>query len=117
MGDIGGKVVAPYLHGLRIVCRELFPFQHGFCDPDDLCLAVGLLRNGGQGDKGNNGCQQDTEQAEDKAVIQFHGCFHSCHIKCGICQPCQIKQAPALCASTIRSAIILADAVIGLQLW
>ena len=68
---MGGKVVTPHLYDLRIVCRELFPFQHRFCNPDELCLAVGLLRNGGQGDKGDNGCQQDAEQAENKAVIQF----------------------------------------------
>ena len=79
-GGAGGEVVAAHLHSLCVVRIDDLPFQDGGGDADDFCLAVGLPCDDGQGHKGGDGCQQEAQQAEDKAVVQFHGYGHSCSV-------------------------------------
>lgn len=74
------EVVAAHLYGLGVVCADSLSFQDGGGDADNFCLAIGLPCDDGQGNKGGDGCQQEAQQAKDKAVVQFHGYIHSCSV-------------------------------------
>lgn len=72
MRNIGGQIVAANFHNLGIVRGDFFAFQHRLRDTDDFGFSVGLTGDGGEGNKGNDCCQDQGQNAEDKTVVQFH---------------------------------------------